>query len=55
MMRQRYTSVPNLLPYSRPMTELIVRRLLIDLEQPFERHWCDGDPFRTALFNAPSP
>ena len=34
------------------MTELVVRRLLIDLEQPFARHWCDGDPFRTALFNA---
>ena len=34
------------------MTELVVRRLLIDLETPFERHWCDGDPFRTALFNA---
>ena len=34
------------------MTELVVRRLLIDLEKPFERHWCDGDPFRTALFNA---
>ena len=34
------------------MTELTVRRLLIDLEQPFERHWCGGDAFRTALFNA---
>lgn len=34
------------------MTDLVVRRLLIDLEQPFERHWCGGDAFRSALFNA---
>jgi predicted metal-dependent hydrolase len=34
------------------MTELVVRRLLIDLTAPFERHWCGGDAFRTALFNA---
>ena len=34
------------------MTELVVRRLLIDLETPFERHWCGGDAFRTAFFNA---
>jgi len=34
------------------MTELVVRRLLIDLEAPFARHWCGGDAFRTALFNA---
>ncbi|MFC5497388.1 metal-dependent hydrolase [Caenimonas terrae] len=34
------------------MSELVVRRLLIDLEQPFERHWCGGDAFRSALFNA---
>ena len=34
------------------MTELVVRRLLIDLETPLPRHWCGGDPFRTALFNA---
>jgi predicted metal-dependent hydrolase len=34
------------------MTELVVRRLLIDLEQPFARHWCCGDAFRSALFNA---
>ena len=34
------------------MTELTVRRLLVDLETPFERHWCGGDAFRTALFNA---
>lgn len=34
------------------MTELIVRRLLVDLETPIERHWCDGDAFLTAFFNA---
>ncbi|MCM5681157.1 metal-dependent hydrolase [Schlegelella sp. S2-27] len=34
------------------MQELVVRRLLIDLEQPFERHWNGGDAFRTALLNA---
>jgi len=34
------------------MTELVVRRLLIDLQTPFERHWNGGDAFRTALFNA---
>lgn len=34
------------------MTELVVRRLLIDLETPFARHWCGGDAFRTAFFNA---
>lgn len=34
------------------MTELVVRRLLVDLETPIERHWCGGDAFRTALFNA---
>ena len=34
------------------MTEYVVRRLLIDLEQPFERLWNGGDAFRTAFFNA---
>ena len=34
------------------MTDLTVRRLLIDLEAPFARHWNGGDPFRTAFFNA---
>ena len=34
------------------MSDLVVRRLLIDLEAPFARHWCGGDAFRTALFNA---
>jgi len=34
------------------MTDLVVRRLLIDLEQPVPRHWCGGDPFLTAWFNA---
>jgi uncharacterized protein len=34
------------------MTELVVRRLLIDLETPFARLWNGGDAFRTAFFNA---
>jgi predicted metal-dependent hydrolase len=34
------------------MTTLTVRRLQVDLETPFARHWCGGDAFRTALFNA---
>ena len=34
------------------MTSPVVRRLLIDLEAPFDRHWCGGDAFRSALFNA---
>jgi predicted metal-dependent hydrolase len=34
------------------MTDLVVRRLLVDMEAPIARHWCEGDPFRTALFNA---
>jgi predicted metal-dependent hydrolase len=34
------------------MTDLVVRRLLIDLEAPFDRHWCDGDAFLSAYFNA---
>jgi predicted metal-dependent hydrolase len=34
------------------MTELVVRRLLVDMQAPIARHWCAGDAFRTALFNA---
>jgi uncharacterized protein len=34
------------------MSTLTVRRLHIDLTAPFPRHWCGGDPFRTAFFNA---
>lgn len=34
------------------MTDLVVRRLLIDLAPPFARHWNGGDAFRTAFFNA---
>jgi predicted metal-dependent hydrolase len=34
------------------MTSLTVRRLLIDLDAPFERQWNGGDAFRTAFFNA---
>lgn len=34
------------------MTDLVVRRLLVDLDSPVARHWFGGDAFRTALFNA---
>ena len=34
------------------MTELVVRRLLVDLEPPIARRWNGGDAFRTAFFNA---
>lgn len=34
------------------MTDLVVRRLLVDMEAPIAVHWCGGDAFRTALFNA---
>lgn len=34
------------------MSPPIVRRLLIDLDTPPARHWCGGDAFRTAWFNA---
>jgi hypothetical protein len=34
------------------MTDLVVRRLLIDLDAPFERLWNGGDAFRSALFDA---
>lgn len=34
------------------MTQLVVRRLLVDMQAPIPRHWCAGDPFRTAFFNA---
>lgn len=34
------------------MSELVVRRLLVDLETPVARRWNGGDAFRTALMNA---
>jgi len=34
------------------MTELVVRRLLVDMEAPIERHWCADDAFRSAFFDA---
>ena len=36
----------------RATAEPIVRRLLIDLHTPLPRHWCGGDAFRSAWFNA---
>lgn len=34
------------------MSELIVRKLEINLSQGFGRHWLGGDAYRTALYNA---
>lgn len=34
------------------MTDLVVRRLLIDLQTPFPGRWNGGDAFRSAFFNA---
>ncbi|MEO7245188.1 MAG: metal-dependent hydrolase [Rubrivivax sp.] len=34
------------------MTELTVRRLLVDLDTPWPRHWVGGDAFRSAWLNA---
>ena len=34
------------------MTDLVVRRLLIDLKAEFPRRWVGGDAFLSALFNA---
>lgn len=34
------------------MSEIVVRRLLVDLEHPLARHWCGGDAFRTAFMNS---
>lgn len=34
------------------MTQLTIRRLLVDLKAPLPRHWNGGDAFRTAFFNA---
>jgi predicted metal-dependent hydrolase len=34
------------------MSDLVIRRLAIDLTAPFERWWNGGDAFRTAYFNA---
>ena len=34
------------------MTDLVVRRLLIDLNTPFAKRWNGGDAFRSAFFNA---
>lgn len=34
------------------MSDLTVRRLLVDLQAPIGRHWHSGDAFRTAFSNA---
>ncbi|MCG3189747.1 MAG: hypothetical protein LKCHEGNO_02245 [Burkholderiaceae bacterium] len=41
-------NAPDLAPGALPT----VRRLRIDLDTPLPRHWCGGDAFRTAWFNA---
>ena len=34
------------------MTDLVVRKLLVDLQTPFVARWNGGDAFRSAFFNA---
>lgn len=34
------------------MTGLVVRKLLIDLQEPLPARWCGGDAFKSAWFNA---
>lgn len=34
------------------MSELVIRKLLIDLAEPMPRHWNGGDAFSSALLNA---
>jgi predicted metal-dependent hydrolase len=34
------------------MSELAVRKLLVDLTTPFEKRWFGGDAFKSAFFNA---
>lgn len=34
------------------MSELVVRRLLVDMDRAIARDWCDGDAFKSAFFNA---
>lgn len=34
------------------MEDLVVRKLLVDLREPFEVRWCGGDAFKSAFFNA---
>jgi uncharacterized protein len=34
------------------MTDLVVRKLLVDLTTPFAKRWNGGDAFRSAFFNA---
>jgi uncharacterized protein len=34
------------------MSDLAVRKLLVDLNTPFDTRWCGGDAFKSAFFNA---
>ena len=47
--RQRHMNPTLPMP---PSTTPTVRRLLVDLDTPLPRHWCDGDAVLTAFFNA---
>ncbi len=37
---------------AKPVSPLVVRRLLIDLDAPIDARWNGGDAFRSAFFNA---
>ena len=37
---------------AKPVSQLVVRRLLIDLDAPIDARWNGGDAFRSAFFNA---
>jgi len=34
------------------MSELALRKLLLDLTMPYEKRWCGGDACKSAFFNA---
>jgi predicted metal-dependent hydrolase len=36
------------------MSELAVRKLLVDLTTPFKKRWCGGDALKSAFFNVVS-
>ena len=36
------------------MSELAVRKLLVDLTTPFKKRWCRGDALKSAFFNVVS-
>ena len=48
----RSAALGHSLEDEEPMTELVVRQLLIDLNTPVPARWNGGDAFRSAYFNA---